>query len=257
MTKKVYSGKQTQLGQYFNQNNNFIEYDISNSNSWDFLNEIDCLFYIVPKTENTVDNSKKFFLAAAEAKVKHIVKLGSLGPWRVIHRQLNEFIKECGMICSNIDHAPLMNNIFTEQYNQETKTLINYRDKTPAPYIDPLALVRLIEHLMEINNPVSQDIIATGEKQYYIEDVKGILEKHGYVVNKIVQSHNDKMHKNPRLTPDQQLMTILGNDYALGKYPMVSDVLSRKFNIYSRTFEEFVEQDKQFYEKKFLLDKNL
>lgn len=254
MTKKVYAGKHTQLGQYLNQNNHFVDYNIADPSSWSFLNETECLFYIVPKTADTVDNSKKFFLAAAEAKVKHIVKLGSLGPWRIVHKQLNEFIKECGIVCSNIDHAPLMSNIFTEQY--QNQVLYNYRHHTPAPYLDPRALAALIEKLMSFEHPLSQNISVTGGKQYYIEDVKRILEQNSFPVIKIAETHNDQLHKNPSLTPDQQLMTKLGNEYALGKYPKVSTDLA-SFGLQSRTFEEFVVQDKEIYLRSFSGDKNL
>lgn len=254
MKNNIYTGKNSQIGQYFSKNLDFVSYDISNTATWDFLNHTRNLFFIVPKSNNTLQQSKSFILSAKEAGVDHIVKIGSLGPWRVVHNQLNSFIRDCGIVCSNIDIAPLMNNIFTEQYHDET--LYNYRHQTPAPYLDPIALAELIEKLMNTKNPVNQNIHATGNKQYYIQDVKKILENNNYVVKAIAETHNDKLHKNPSLSADQKLMTILGDDYANGKYPQVSPDL-KKFSIHSRTFEEFVIQDKPFYQNRFAEDKNL
>lgn len=254
MRKNIFTGKNSQIGQYFSKNLEFVSYDISDSSTWNFLDHTRNLFFIVPKSNDTLLESKNFILAAKEAGVEHIVKIGSLGPWRVVHNQLNSFIRDCGIVCSNIDIAPLMNNIFTEQY--QNKILYNYRHQTPAPYLDPIALATLIEKLMNTENPVDQNIQATGDQQYYIHDIRKILDNSNYTVNDIVETHNDKLHKNPSLSPDQRLMTILGNDYAKGKYPQASLDLS-EFCIHSRTFEEFVVQDKQFYQKRFAEDKNL
>lgn len=254
---KIYTGKNSQIGQYLPKDIRFVSYDIQDASTWNFLKETTSLFFIVPKTPNTMEDSKRFILAAREAGVEHIVKIGSLGPWRVIHNQLNQFIQSAGIICSNIDIAPLMNNIFTEQYNEETGVLLNYRHHTPAPYLDPQALADLICFLMDQVGPISRSISATGIQQYFIEDVKVALEDNGYPVSSIENTHNDKLHKNPSLTPDQQLMTDLANDYGRGIYPLVSTSLWEEFWISSRTLEEFIQQDQQYYKKSFAEDKNL
>lgn len=254
MRKNYYTARNSQIGQYLHDDLNFISYDLNDESTWGFLNETKNLFLVVPKLSDTVEKTKRFVLQARESGVKHIVKIGSLGPWRVVHNQLNSFIVDCGIICTNINIAPLMNNVFTEQY--QNQVLYNYRHHTPAPYLDPRALAALIEKLMSVEHPLSQNISATGIKQYYIEDVKRILEQNRYPVDKIAETHNDRLHKNPSITPDQQLMTILGDDYALGKYPKVSNDLA-SFGIQSRTFEEFVVQDKEIYLRSFSEDKNL
>ena len=254
MKKNIFTGKNSQIGQYFSKNLEFVSYDISDESTWNFLDHTRNLFFIVPKSNNTLLESKNFILSAKEAGVEHIVKIGSLGPWRVVHNQLNSFIRDCGIVCSNIDIAPLMNNIFTEQY--QNQTLYNYRHQTPAPYLDPIALAELIEKLMNTERPLNQNIQATGKQQYYIQDIKQILNDNNYIVNDIVETHNDKLHKNPSVSPDQKLMTTLGDDYAKGKFPQISLDLT-KFGIHSRTFEEFVVQDKQFYKKSFEEDRNL
>lgn len=252
---KIYTGQNSQIGQYLNRNNTFISYNIQDPATWDFLNNAEKIFLIVPKTANTLDDSKKFILACREAGVKHIVKLGSLGPWRVIHNQLNEFIQAAGIFYSNINIAPLMNNVFTEQYNNNI--LFNYRHNTPAPYLDPKALAQLIEHLMNCDVSESASFSATGIQQYYIDDIRRILEANGYPVYAIEQTHNDKLHKNPSETADQQLMTMLGDDYSKGVYPAVSQDLETRFQIKSRSFEQFVIEDQQYYQKRFAQDKNL
>jgi hypothetical protein len=257
MKKNIYTGKNSQIGQYFSKDLEFVSYNISNLSTWEFLNHTKNLFFIVPKTPNTMEDSKRFVLSAREAGVEHIVKIGSLGPWRVIHNQLNQFIQSAGIVCSNINIAPLMNNIFTEQYNKETGVLLNYRHQTPAPYLDPQALAQLIRFLMDQDNPTSQSINATGIQQYFIKDVQQALESNGYPVHSIENTHNDKLHKNPSLTPDQQLMTELGNDYERGLYPLVDNILWEEFCIGSRTLEEFIQQDQKYYEKNFAEDKNL
>jgi hypothetical protein len=254
MKKNIFTGKNSQIGQYFSKNLEFVSYDISDESTWNFLDHTRNLFFIVPKSNNTLLESKNFILSAKEAGVEHIVKIGSLGPWRVVHNQLNSFIRDCGIVCSNIDIAPLMNNIFTEQY--QNQTLYNYRHQTPAPYLDPIALAELIENLMNTERPLNQNIQATGKQQYYIQDIKQILNDNNYIVNDIVETHNDKLHKNPSVSPDQKLMTTLGDDYAKGKFPQISLDLT-EFGIHSRTFEEFVVQDKQFYKKSFEEDRNL
>ena len=254
---KIYTGKNSQIGQYLPNDIEYVSYDIGDPSTWNFLKETTSLFFIVPKTPNTTEDSKRFVLAAREAGVNHIVKIGSLGPWRVVHNQLNMFIRAADIVCSNIDIAPLMNNIFTEQYNKDTGVLLNYRHHTPAPYLDPKALAELICYLMDQIGPVSRSISATGTQQYFINEVQEALNNNGYPVSAIENTHNDKLHKNPSLTPDQQLMTDLGNNYERGIYPLVSTVLQDEFSISNRTLDEFIKQDTHLYTKSFVEDKNL
>lgn len=254
---KIYTGKNSQIGQYFHNDLNFVSYDIQDHTTWDFLNHTESLFFIVPKTPNTMEDSKHFVLAARDAGVKHIVKIGSLGPWRVVHNQLNQFIQSAGIVCSNINIAPLMNNIFTEQYDSETGVLLNYRYHTPAPYLDPRALAELIMLLMDQYQPLSRSINATGKDQYFIADVIHDMEANGYPVSRVESTHNDKLHKNPSLTSDQQLMTELANDYQRGIYPLVDTVLWDEFRIGNRSLDEFIRQDTHLYTKSFIEDKNL
>lgn len=254
---KIYTGKNSQIGQYLPNNVEYVSYDINDESTWNFLKETTSLFFIVPKTPNTMEDSKRFVLAAREAGVDHIVKIGSLGPWRVVHNQLNQFIQAAGIACSNIDIAPLMNNIFTEQYDKETGVLLNYRHHTPAPYLDPKALAEAICFLMDQVGPMSRSIVATGTQQYFIEDVKQILIENGYPVTEIKDTHNDNLHKNPSLTPDQQLMTELGDNYQRGIYPLVNTSLWDEFWIKSRSLDLFIKQDQRYYKNSFVEDKNL
>ena len=254
---KIYTGKNSQIGQYFPNDLNFVSYDIQDESTWNFLKQTDCLFFIVPKTPNTMEDSKRFILEARDAGVKHIVKIGSLGPWRVVHNQLNQFIQSAGIVCSNINIAPLMNNIFTEQYNPDTSVLLNYRHHTPAPYLDPRSLAELIIFLMDQIEPISRSVNATGKQQYFIADVISDMEANGYPVSRVESTHNDKLHKNPSLTPDQQLMTELANDYSRGIYPLVDTSLWDDFRIHSRSLDEFIKQDTHLYKKSFAEDKNL
>lgn len=112
------------------------------------------MFLLLPKKQNTLELGKQFIIKAMDSKIKQVIKIGSLGPWRLIHGQLDKFMLESGIAYTSFDIAPLMNNIFTEQYNDGI--LLDYRDNAPAPYLDPVVLATAIEKALERKNTISR-----------------------------------------------------------------------------------------------------
>ena len=252
--QNIYTGRNSQIGQYLPDTLNYVHYDIKDETTWGFLHECSNLFLIVPKIPHVLEHCKNFIYTAKQAGVKKIVKIGSLGSWRVIHNQLDTYIRDCGINCISFDMSVLMNNIFTEQY--VGTTLLNYRHDTPAPYLDPKALAEAIEQAMNREALLNFNIKATGRFQYSIEDVQRILELNGYPVTSIETTHNNQLHKNAGVSADQRLMSAISDDYALGIYPLISTDLNM-FGVTSRTLEDFVKQDSQYFLNLQSGDKNL
>lgn len=259
--KNYYTARNSQIGQYFQDNLDFISYDLTDENTWNFLNETENLFLIVPtwkaqakrKKQNVsqtiLDDCKKFIFYARQAGVKKIVKIGSLGPNRAIHRQVDQFIELCGINCISFEIAPLMNNIVTEMYKDGV--LYNYRGNTPAPYVDTKAVTDAVVQAMSRDDFKNLRISATGEKQYYIEDVERILNENNYPVNNIAEIHNDVTIKNSPDTIDQKLVTELGKEYFQGWYPEISDDLQTLFGVRSRSLEQFMIDEKEILSKRY------
>jgi len=250
----IYTGRNSQIGQYLPDNLHYVHYDIEDELTWGFLQDCRNLFLVVPKIPRALDHCKEFVYAAKIAGVKKIVKIGSLGSWRVIHNQIDAYIRDCGINCISFDMSVLMNNIFTEQYIGTT--LLNYRHDTPAPYLDPKVLAKSIEQAMNREALLNFNIKATGRYQYSIEDVQRILEYNGYPVTSIKTTHNNQLHKNAGVSADQRLMSAISDDYELGIYPKVSMDLNM-FSAAHRTLEDFVEQDSQYFLNLQAGDKNL
>ena len=250
----IYTGRNSQIGQYLSDNLTYVHYDIKDETTWGFLQDCRNLFLIVPKIPHVLDHCKNFIYAAKQAGVKKIVKIGSMGSWRVIHNQIDAYIRDCGINCISFDISVLMNNIFTEQYVDGV--LLNYRHNTPAPYLDPKALAEAIEQAMHREALLNFNIKATGRYQYSIEDVKHILELNGYPVTSIETIHNNQLHKNAGVSADQRLMSDISDGYELGIYPLISTDLNM-FSVKHRTLEDFVEQDSQYFLNLQAGDKNL
>ena len=250
----IYTGRNSQIGQYLPYTLNYVHYDIKDETTWGFLHDCNNLFLIVPKIPYVLEHCKNFIYTAKQAGVNKIVKIGSMGSWRVIHNQLDVYIRDCGINCISFDISVLMNNIFTEQYVDGV--LLNYRHNTPAPYLDPKALANAIEQAMDREALLNFNIKATGRFQYSIEDVERILESNGYPVTCIETIHNNQLHKNAGVSADQRLMSDISDDYALGIYPKISTDLSM-FGVISRSLEDFVEQDSQYFLNLQAGDKNL
>lgn len=261
MRKNYYTARNSQISQYLPENLNFISYDLTDESTWGFLEETENLFLIIPtwkaqakrKEQNVsrtiLDDCKKFIFYARQSGVKKIVKIGSLGPNRAIHRQVDQFIELCGINCISFEIAPLMNNVVTEMYKDGI--LYNYRGNTPAPYADTKALTEAIVQAMSRNDLQNLRISVTGENQYYIEDVKRILEENNYPVTDIIEQHNDVFIKNSPDNIDQQLVTELGKEYFQGWYPEVSDDLQTLFGVQSRSLEQFMIDEKEILSKKY------
>jgi hypothetical protein len=253
--QNIYTGRNSQIGQYLPDNLHYVHYDIEDETTWGFLQDCRNLFLVVPKIPRALDHCKDFVYAAKQAGVKKIVKIGSMGSWRVIHNQIDAYIRDCGINCISFDISVLMNNIFTEQYIGTT--LLNYRHDTPAPYLDPKVLALAIQQAMRREALLNFNIKATGLSQYSIEDVKRILESNGYPVTSIKTIHNNQLHKNAGVSADQRLMSDISDDYALGIYPKVSTDITRMFGAVHRTLERFVVEDVNYYTKSYEGDRNL
>jgi len=253
--QNIYTGRNSQIGQYLPDNLHYVRYDIEDELTWGFLQDCKNLFLVVPKIPRALDHCKEFVYTAKQAGVKKIVKIGSMGSWRVIHNQIDAYIRDCGINCISFDISVLMNNIFTEQYIGTT--LLNYRHDTPAPYLDPKVLALAIQQAMRREALLNFNIKATGLSQYSIEDVKRILESNGYPVTCIETIHNNQLHKNAGVSADQRLMSDISDDYALGIYPKVSTDITRMFGAVHRTLERFVVEDVNYYTKSYEGDRNL
>ena len=251
----IYTGRNSQIGQYLPDTLNYVHYDIKDETTWGFLQNCRNLFLIVPKIPHVLDHCKDFVYTAKQAGVKKIVKIGSMGSWRVIHNQIDAYIRDCGINCISFDISVLMNNIFTEQYVDGV--LLNYRHDTPAPYLDPRVLALAIQQAMRREALLNFNIKATGLSQYSIEDVKRILESNGYPVTSIKTIHNNQLHKNTGVTADQRLMSDISDDYALGIYPKINTDITRMFGAVHRTLERFVVEDVDYYTKSYEGDRNL
>ena len=251
----IYTGRNSQIGQYLPDNLHYVSYNIKDETTWGFLQDCKNLFLIVPKIPHVLDHCKDFIYTAKQAGVKKIVKIGSMGSWRVIHNQIDAYIRDCGINCISFDISVLMNNIFTEQYVDGV--LLNYRHDTPAPYLDPRALALAIQQAMRREALLNFNIKATGLSQYSIEDVKRILESNGYPVTSIKTIHNNQLHKNAGVTADQRLMSDISDDYALGIYPKINTDVTRMFGAVHRTLERFVVEDVDYYTKSYEGDRNL
>lgn len=253
--QNIYTGRNSQIGQYLPDNLHYVRYDIEDELTWGFLQDCKNLFLVVPKIPRALDHCKEFVYTAKQAGVKKIVKIGSMGSWRVIHNQIDAYIRDCGINCISFDISVLMNNIFTEQYVDGV--LLNYRANTPAPYLDPRVLALAIQQAMRREALLNFNIKATGLYQYSIEDVKRILESNGYPVTSIKTIHNNQLHKNAGMSADQRLMSDISDDYALGIYPKINTDVTRMFGAVHRTLERFVVEDVNYYTKSYEGDRNL
>lgn len=249
---KVFLGKNTVLSEYFSDVN-YIELDLYDNTTWSSVDSADALFFYIPKREKTLETTKRFFLYCASKNVKHVVKLGSLGPFRVIHKQLDAFATECELGVTTINIAPLMNALFYEQYRNNI--LYNYRFKTPAPYLDPAVLVSVIESVL--GNPFyfGKELDLTGDRQYYIKEVADLFNFYGFPVKEIRDIPYNKTHDIDDRDPDEILLSKLGRNYYLGWYPQVNLDTLKHFNLRHRTLPDFILQDRHIFKKSFSEDK--
>lgn len=257
-SKVIFTGVDSQIGQYFSSDVDSTSWDLFDSTSWTKLLDSEVVFLILPKHQHTLHHAKQFILKAMDSNIKQIIKIGSLGPWRLIHNQIDVFLSESGINYTTFDIAPLMNNIFTEQYDSIKHTLIDYRGNAPAPYLDPRCLAQAIE--LSVNNPIcfNRSYRCTGKMQYTIEDVKQTLITQGYPVQEIVTTTNARLHGNdPTLTEDYQLMDHMATKYITeGWYPLISSDLE-SFGLQSRTLDQFIAQDQHIFTKRFANDSAL
>ena len=255
--KITFTGCNSQIGKYFTGDYLYTSYDISNSDTWSDLLDSDAVFLILPKTETVLDDAKRFMLSAMDSNIKHIIKIGSLGPWRLIHSQLESFMREARIPYTSFDIAPLMNNIFTEQYNNGV--LDNYRGRATAPYLDPVCLATAIEACVLDSSHYYKNYNATGIVQLGIEQVANTMIANGFPVTKIVDAQYAKSHTAmENYTHDFALMKTLGARYVTENWtPHASLDLKRVFNLDSRTLDQFIKDDKHIFTKHFAEDKNL
>ncbi len=256
--KISFTGRKSQIGEYFKGDYNFMSYDLMDEDTWTPLFDSDAIFLLLPKNKNTLQAVKQFVIKAMSSKIKHIIKIGSLGPWRLIHNQIDSYILESGIPYTSFDIAPLMNNIFTEQYVSEDKKLLDYRKNAPAPYLDPVCLASAIEQSICTKEHYNKNYKCTGDVQYTIEEIKNILVQKGYPVNSIEDTTNNKMHNLLDSDPDTIMMDHIGNRYKTeGWHPPISNDLAKHFKTESRTLEQFIDQDKKIFEKRFANDRDL
>ena len=255
--KITFTGRKSQIGEYFNGKYNFVSYDLFNPQTWDPLFESDVIFMLFPKNKETLNASKKFIVRAMDSNIRHIIKIGSLGPWRLIHNQIDTFLRESGIPYTSFDIAPLMNNIFTEQYIADTRTLLNYRGDAPAPYLDPVCLASAIEQCIDVDRHKNKNYKCTGNTQYTIDQVRDVLNAKGFTVDRIESTSNVVLH-NLSDSHDEVLMKQIGNRYITeGWFPPVSSDLSKNFMTQARSLEDFIDQDKNIFMQRFSDDKSL
>jgi hypothetical protein len=205
----------------------------------------DIALVLLPKNQNALTIAKEFVLNAMDSGVKQIIKIGSLGPWRLMHSQFDSFIKESSIPYTSFDIAPLMSHIFIEQYKD--KVLYDYRHNAPAPYLDPRCLVQAIEQAAGNKVHYNKNYKCTGTEQYTITDIKSVLDRTNNPVEKIENTHNNKIHKMTADNQDFTMMSRLADNYKKGWYPQITTDLQANFGLSSRTFEQFVLQDQDIY----------
>ncbi len=255
--KVTFTGRSSQIGEYFKGDYNFCSYNLFDSSTWTPLVDSDVVFLLLPKHKRTLNGTKQLILKLMDSNVRHIIKIGSLGPWRLIHNQIDSFIKESGIPYTSFDIAPLMSNIFTEQYIAEHNTLLDYRGGSPAPYLDPKCLASAIEQSVDNDTHKNRNYRCTGDTQYTISDVKNILNSTGFPVDKIETTSNQVLH-DLKDTDDQILMTKISERYTSeGWFPPVCSDLRENFKTDARTLEKFIDEDRHIFGQRFLHDKNL
>lgn len=254
----TFTGVNSQIGKYFQGDYNYQSYDINNKDTWTKLYQSEVVFLLLPKTNNVLDLTKEFILGSLGTNLKQIIKIGSLGPWRLIHKQIDAFLSESHVNYTSFDIAPLMNNIFTEQYDRTKGILLDYRFKNPAPYLDPVALAMAIEKSVGVPKHFNKNYACTGGTQYTIDQVKKILESKGYPVNKIQQTTNGKIHSMDNSTSDFVLMDRIAERYKTENwYPPVSTDLYDCFGVHNRALSQFIDEDKGIFTQNFDNDRNL
>jgi hypothetical protein len=254
--KITFTGAHSQIGKYIKGQYHTTSYDLFDEDTWPSLLESDILFLLLPKNKNTLEKAKQFILSAMDSNIKQIIKIGSLGPWRLIHNQLNHFIRESRIPYTSFNIAPLMNNIFTEQYNGDEKVFYDYRNNAPAPYLDPVCLAKAIEDSMGKEIHFNKDYSCTGKIQYTTDEVVEILKSKNYDVQKIVDTSNGTLHSMKDDNNDFIMMKHIANRYKTeGWYPPISDDLPSVFNSHSRPLEQFIDEDVDIFQQK-LADDN-
>lgn len=244
--KITFTGRQSQIGEYIKGDYDFVSYDLADPNTWTPLLDSEVVFLLLPKKQNTLELAKRFIIEAMDSKIKQVIKIGSLGPWRLIHGQLDKFMLESGIAYTSFDIAPLMNNIFTEQYNDGI--LLDYRNNAPAPYLDPVVLATAIEKSIGKEEHYFKNYKCTGETQYTITDLKDILIKEGYPVTEVKDTSNNQIHKIKNTDPDSIMMDHIGNRYKTeGWFPLISNDMNHTFNLNGRTLRRFIADDRHIF----------
>ena len=248
-----YFGKKTILSQYFGDVD-YIDIDIFERSTWSQVDDLDKIFMYIPKKAGTVEQTKQFLLYCADHGVKHIVKLGSLGPYRMIHQQIDSFANEAGLYITTLAIAPLMNAIFYEQYYD--KVLYDYRYGGSAPYLDPEALAHVIHYTLHSNYVWKTPLYITGDEQYTIYDIALYMEDNGYDVESITDREYTKTHDIDLRNADEMLLSRLGEKYMHGWFPETSDTVKTLFPpSTARTFGQFLADDKEKIAMRFEEDK--
>jgi len=247
-----YFGKKTILSQYFGDVD-YIDVDIFERSTWSQVDDLDKIFMYIPKKARTVEQTKEFLLYCADQGVDHIVKLGSLGPYRMIHQQIDSFANEAGLYITTLAIAPLMNAIFYEQYCN--KVLYDYRYGGSAPYLDPEALAHVIHYTLHSNYVWKTPLHITGDEQYTIYDIALHMEDCGYDVESITDRVYTQTHDIDSRDADEMLLARLGEKYMHGWFPETSDTVKTLFYYSGRSFAQFLADDKDKIAMRFEEDK--
>lgn len=258
MKNITFTGANSQIGKYIKGKYNTESYDLFDKSTWPALFESEILFLLSPKDRHTLDKTKEFILSAMDSNIQQIIKIGSLGPWRLIHNQLNSFLLESRIPFTSFNIAPLMNNIFTEQYDSKNKIFYDYRNNAPAPYLDPICLAKAIEESMGKAEHYNKNYSCTGRKQYTTDQVVEILRSKNYEVNEVQDTSSSTLHNMEDDNADFIMMKHIANRYKTeGWYPKVSADLPTVFDAHSRTLEEFIDQDHGIFSQSFANDNRL
>lgn len=258
MTSVMFTGKNSQIGKYFTHDYAYCSYNLEDSSTWDSLLDSEYVFLLLPKTPQLLELSKDFILAAEQSRIRQIIKIGSLGPYRAIHQQLECFMRLCRVPYTSFDIAPLMNNIFTEQYDYDTATLENYRGQATAPYLDPRCLANAIESVVGNSQHYNRNYAMTGPHQLTIHQVVESLRTGGWPVDRIHNVGYETTHTSLRsLDADHRLMKKLGSRYYTELWAPAVSKDWKLFNGDHRTLDQFIAQDVAIYTKLMELDKDL
>ena len=74
--KVTFTGRSSQIGEYFKGDYNFCSYNLFDSSTWTPLVDSDVVFLLLPKHKRTLNGTKQLILKLMDSNVRHIIKIG-------------------------------------------------------------------------------------------------------------------------------------------------------------------------------------